>query len=327
MKKKNITRFFLFCLLVVPLLLFSTDTSKENDICKLNDSEELFGDFNEEILKIPEDAGAYTEARIHVNNNWSATNITYDWCNYQNGFYIIENVTIDADDSGSAILINNTIDYFIIRNCTTIEAGSGFDAGIKLIDVENGIITNNNCSENTYAGIRLDDCKNITITNNDFIDNQFNGIYAWNGCYNITVFNNTFDNSERLIYTEYVFESTISNNTFGGASSNEGVHLRSSDDIIVANNTFNDLYAAMILWACDNPVVSANEMIQCGIDFQSTSSSEAASASIYLNNTVDGKAVYYFGGKSNLDTADFTTNGDPGQIILGDCHCFRLYYI
>ena len=103
---------------------------------------------------------------IHIDgsnpNNWTWTAGNYSWCYFDNGYYIIENVTIDANGSptGSGILINNSKnDYFIIRNCTIFNADSYFlDSGIWLENTNNGTIENNNCSNN-HQGIYLINCE------------------------------------------------------------------------------------------------------------------------------------------------------------------------
>ncbi|MFX1499213.1 MAG: hypothetical protein ACFFBH_16980, partial [Promethearchaeota archaeon] len=62
-------------------------------------------------------------AFIDIDNNWSLTASTYDWCTGNgswNNPYIIDSVTIDASTSptGSGIVVNNSkTDYFRIENC------------------------------------------------------------------------------------------------------------------------------------------------------------------------------------------------------------------
>jgi len=97
----------------------------------------------------PSDFWNFVGTTISIDNNWTTTNSTYDWCNGAGTVgdpYIIENMTIDAQNSGSCILIENSIDYFIIRNCTLIDGGeSSLNSGIFLNNVQNGLILNNTC--------------------------------------------------------------------------------------------------------------------------------------------------------------------------------------
>ena len=71
-------------------------------------------------LKGPNLSGSWPNCpRIHIkDDNWSMTEL--DWIQVNAGTegdpHIIENVTIDAGGVGSAILIENSSEYFIIRN-------------------------------------------------------------------------------------------------------------------------------------------------------------------------------------------------------------------
>jgi parallel beta-helix repeat protein len=101
--------------------------------------------------------------------------------------YIIENIVIDGQNSGSCITIRNSHVFFIIRNCTLYNSGwswSNWDSGIKLINTRNGKLLNNNCSYNNGNGI-LEICGN----NNNFSKNTVNynshhGISSWRSDYN-----------------------------------------------------------------------------------------------------------------------------------------------
>ena len=102
---------------------------------------------SENIINYPKMSGYWDLPFIYINGNWSYTAGNYTWCSgdgsWQNP-YVIENVTIDASSSptGSGILIENSKqNYFIIRNCTIFNAGTG----IKLENSTNGRLTENNC--------------------------------------------------------------------------------------------------------------------------------------------------------------------------------------
>ena len=67
--------------------------------------------------------------------------------------YVIEDLVIDGEDSGSCILIENSGVYFKIENCTIYNSY----AGIRLSNVSNSLIITNNCSSNSN-GILLWRC-------------------------------------------------------------------------------------------------------------------------------------------------------------------------
>ena len=103
----------------------------------------------------------YTESFIHVNGNWSAMT-SYEWCSGDGSWdnpYKIENVTIDASGSlvGSGILIENSLNnYFKVQNCTIFNVAPNDNyGGIKMNNVANGTLFNNNCSNNGRSGIML----------------------------------------------------------------------------------------------------------------------------------------------------------------------------
>ncbi|TFF87519.1 MAG: hypothetical protein EU548_10185, partial [Promethearchaeota archaeon] len=120
--------------------------------------------------------------------NWTAINSTYDWCNgkgTKDEPYIIENITIDAGGSGSCLTIQNSIVYFIIRNCTFYNSGSVFpNAGIYMYNVNNGTLVNNTCSRNNFHGIYLRNCDKNEILNNTANDNAYRGIWLDDSDYN-----------------------------------------------------------------------------------------------------------------------------------------------
>ena len=123
--------------------------------------------------------------RIHIDNNWSDTATDYDWCTglgTPQTPYRIENVTIDAQNSGSCIYIENTYDNFIIQNCTLTNSEASPHGAIGLYFVSNGKIidnniTNNNIFSNHENGIALLFSDNNIFSKNNFESNKVNGFY------------------------------------------------------------------------------------------------------------------------------------------------------
>ncbi len=105
---------------------------------KFND-DEIINDKVKVNLRAPKTSEIWNNfSYIHIDGNWS-TAAAYEWCRGDGSWgnpYVIENMTITAVGSptGSGIFINNSKnDYFIIRNVTVLNAGSGSnDAGIKM---------------------------------------------------------------------------------------------------------------------------------------------------------------------------------------------------
>ena len=147
---------------------------------------------NEQKLK---SAGYWELGPIEIDDNipsknWLYTATTYDWCSGSGTFldpYIIENITIDGGYTDACILIKNSHDsYFIIRNCTVYNSGNGVpEGGIVLQDTDNGVLIDNNCSNNNI-GIYLGGDYNIISGNNCSYNNVW-GIISF-GYYNIISF-------------------------------------------------------------------------------------------------------------------------------------------
>ncbi|MBD3255758.1 MAG: hypothetical protein GF383_11745 [Candidatus Lokiarchaeota archaeon] len=170
--------------------------------------------------EVPKISGYWSVDFIHIDGNWSdaARDLEYisgagNWTHP----YLIENVTIDAVGTGSGILIENTNEYFTIKNCTiTNSEATGSDAGINLDNVHNGTIYLNNCTDNWY-GINLKQSTNITIHDNFLSDNPAIAIRLQ-------------QSQNNLIY-----------HNFGNGNDVYGLMLvSSSDNNIIYDNEFND---------------------------------------------------------------------------------------
>ncbi|MHA1678212.1 MAG: right-handed parallel beta-helix repeat-containing protein [Promethearchaeota archaeon] len=112
--------------------------------------------------------------------NWSYTAAHYDWCRGSGTLldpYIIENVTIDGQNSTNCIEILNSNVYFIIRNCTLYNSAT-YKAGLSLYKTSNGKLIDNHLSYN-YIGIYLDNCNNNELKENNMTNNDA-GIFLGN---------------------------------------------------------------------------------------------------------------------------------------------------
>ena len=217
---------------------------------------------------------------IHIDGNWSdAAALPSSWCQGSGTWqdpYIIENVTLDASSSptGSGILIENTNDYFIIRNCTISNPVDSLDAAIYITHSHNGTIENNVLSSNEVGkGIMLygqfpsKACKNITlkhniindfdrgiedqnadnveILNNEIFSNEFQGIYVGASINNCDILNNNVsDNGDNgIALSGNGANNLIQNNTIQNNNGN-GIKLDLLSDTNVTGNRIihNGLY-------------------------------------------------------------------------------------
>ncbi|KKM86770.1 hypothetical protein LCGC14_1275670 [marine sediment metagenome] len=189
----------IFVLLTINQYNFSKNESNYDDNREIRD---------ETNLKKPKSSEFWDEndvSSIHISaDNWSATDLP--WIQNQTGTWsdphIIENVTIDGTGKTYGIFIENSNDYFTIRNVSIYNVGTGgtWDAALKLVSSSNGIIINSNFSNNEQ-GILLRASSNITISNNIASENTESGVYlASNSDYNVVSENYISENTNFGIY-------------------------------------------------------------------------------------------------------------------------------
>ncbi|MHA1750513.1 MAG: NosD domain-containing protein [Promethearchaeota archaeon] len=164
------------------------------------------------------------------------------WCTGSgtwNDPYIIKNLSIDGQGVDNCIEIRNSNVFFIIRNTTLYGASSAdYRAAIHLVNVNNSLIIENNCSNNGHIGIILyENCYNNTIKGNLLHNNDGAGIslrYSLNN----TIRDNWIANSTG-VFGVYFLQSHYTrfiNNTVQGCSA--GIRIHATEHTIVSNNVF-----------------------------------------------------------------------------------------
>jgi len=224
--------------------------------------------------------------------NWSYTALTYDWCTGKgelNDPYVIENITINGENSGNCIEIRNSNEYFKIEGCTLFNSSIGsnpnYNAGIKLVSATNGRIINNNCSNNRGCGIFLyQDSNNNSILKNIMNDNDLWGIkiqecnnnVVWGGVVrrNIEIGILLFDSNENEIsgnvasdgikpgiYVMSSHNNTIFNNRVEN-NQDVGLYLYDGYGNFVYRNVITNHQYGVIIFNCDNTTIINNRV--CG---------------------------------------------------------------
>ena len=159
-------------------------------------------------------AGFWELSEIYIEDddplkNWAITAATEPWCSGSGTWidpFIIENVTINGQNSGSCITIYDSNAYFIIRNCTVYNSGSnlgGLDSGIKIKNSKNGKIFNNTCRANNGFGISLEDANNCSAEQNTVENNGLSGFFLHTAYDNINCDNNQITNNNITSNDEY----------------------------------------------------------------------------------------------------------------------------
>jgi len=222
--------------------------------------------------------------KIHIDNNWTAAKST-GICTGNGTYsepYVIEDLVINSGNSESCILIENSDVYFKIENCTLYNSGPGlYNAGIKLNNVLNGQLINNDCSTNNGVGIGLYQCQNNTIVgnivnnndkfglflvvshNNILSENTLNensdGIYLGLSNNNKILNNSAFNNDWRGIYlSSSSNNNTIMNNNVTYNPYN-GIDISDSHDIKIVGNIANhNGWNGIFLWKSNFITISGN---------------------------------------------------------------------
>ena len=202
--------------------------------------------------------------------------------------WIIENLEIEGNGSSNCIVIMDTSDHFILRNCFL----HGVSPGLALVRTSNAVIHNNTITTNNSTGISILGSENNTIDGNNITGN-YNGIF--------------FDASYYYDFEECK-DNTISNNLL--ASNHYGIHITYLEGGTIQNNTLdNNVYGIYIEWGVEDLVIMNNTMFGDGI-----SSINGDGHVISTSNTVNGKPIYYYKNHNGG-----TVPAGAGQIILANC--------
>ncbi|MBY9007140.1 MAG: right-handed parallel beta-helix repeat-containing protein [Candidatus Lokiarchaeota archaeon] len=247
--------------------------------------------------------------------------IILDW---SNDIDVINNTINNNDGTINSGIIGNTRYSYIFKN-NIINGEYGINIGGY-----NNIIKNNDIYNCTIDGIFLNhyEIEDKVITdsiNNKIIDNRCNniendGIVIHERNSDSLVRNNSVINSNSIGIRDNGYNSTLFNNTINlckyGLSIDEN-----ADNGTYSNNIIDRCEVGMYLTGNgENHIINNNKFKLCGIFLNKDApSSSLMSYNIDYSNTVNSKPIYYYSNSSNLNTADFTTYGSPGQIILINC--------
>ncbi len=193
---------------------------------------------------------AYTpHSRISINSDgdFSLQATSEGWAGNGSEFdpYIIEGYIISSDQS--CISISGTYVHFVIRDCILETISGGWDFGIALSHVHDGVV--DSCLvRGKYLGIAAWTVYNCAFVNNTIYDTDI--ALNIDSCRNCTVDSNTLVGCSPMVYghsTNY-WRNTFSNNTVDGSPF--GWFWNVTDTVIDG-----DLYGAITLAECTNVTV------------------------------------------------------------------------
>ncbi len=282
-KYKQISLVSLLALLILlPMLLYSW-----NNLLSINN--QLFSE------ETPKKAGYWTSSPIFIyeNDDWSSKYTSQPWFSGSGSWsdpYVIENLTINGQNSGSCIRIRDSTVYYTIRNCTLYNAGSASNnAGLNIWNADNGLIIGNNCSYNHEDGIWVYMSQNITILNNTANYNEYYGIQVresinirvtgniacnsliFDGlCFtdsnNVNVTNNICCNNTQVgirlwgmagsCYDFKVYDNELRNNYYG-------IHLENAISNEISDNIIDTSTIGIHFYDGDGNIISDNKISNC----------------------------------------------------------------
>lgn len=250
-----------------------------------------------------------------------------------------------AARSNETILDGNTA-------CFNSLIGIHIDGGYTYHNSYNNLIINNNASYNAAEGIRVTFTNDTKIMNNTAINNGYD---SWVGnalniqlCQNITISKNNLQGGGEAIYAYWLNSINFYNNTIS-SSKGSGLFIEYSKDVNIVNNIFEDNSDGISLHGyyyydefqgIENCIISENtfidctqggiqigdifnltinnnEFINCGILITGSASLYHATSHTILENYVNGKPVYYYVNRTNLEIKN---DSNIGQILLVNCN-------
>ena len=126
-----------------------------------------------------------------------------------------------------------------------------------LINCENSLISNQDLG-NASIGLHCQGCQNITISDNRISNTIGEGVLIEDS-YNIKISNNTISNNgEEGINLDYSNEVVITNNTIIAHDNDYGFYSRSSYDVMITENLFNNNKGGLCLESSSSATIANN---------------------------------------------------------------------
>ena len=326
---KQIYHMMLFLTIAILLILFiypglPLNANNNTPIKKSNNSERN----SLENLKLSQ---YYLSFVYIIDDNWTEGN--YPWLIKGDGTagnpHIIQDVIIDGDGTRNCILIENCIQYFIIRNCEVYNSGT-YDSGIRLLYTNNGKIINNHVYQNGY-GIELKYSSNNNVTDNIVEDNTYCGIRNYaipeqgrNADNNVIVKNDISKVNGHGIeifkgHNINITENTIKNT--GTAIQVQGIYANNYiNSINPVKNEIDSSYIGISLRMINNSEIRDNVIQNCeynGIQAQYCDNLKFINNEA-INNTQNG---FWFGYCNNINCSLIKSqNNTEYGIYLAECN-------
>ncbi|MFX0103418.1 MAG: right-handed parallel beta-helix repeat-containing protein, partial [Candidatus Hodarchaeota archaeon] len=226
MKKKTMEKIILPVIVVVISITIVLD---ENGIGNLKETSlgNLFSSVSHPRITL-----VGNPALVNFTNNTGGNGTSWgDAC-------ILEDMEIDAANSGHGISISDTDVYLIIRGCTITNAETNPQAGIFFQNVTNARVENCSVQHNWY-GIYLSYSSNVEVRDCDFYQNQRSAVHSDHTNDSTYIGNTANPNWYTTFHLLYSHNNLISRNTMIGSSA-EQIAITLSDDNVIFKNTIDN---------------------------------------------------------------------------------------
>ncbi len=243
-------------------------------------------------------------SRISISNDFDfasqATSEGWPGDGTESDPYIIEGYIISSDQS--CISIRDTTVHFVIRDCVLETIMGGWDFGISLMQMPNGVV--DSCLiRGKYIGIGAWTVYDCTFVNNTIYDTNI--ALNIDSCRNFTVDSNAFVGCSPLVYghsTNY-WRHTFMNNTVDGKPF--GWFWNVADTVIDG-----DLYGAIALAECTNVTVLGGVFSNATVGLQMGYCTDCSLRNSFIHGAQDGVTTTF----SDSITIDNNTIYDCAEL-------------
>ncbi len=269
--------------------------------------------------------------------------------------FLIQNLDINANDTGAGIFIGNVSKHFKIQGCVVQNAVSTGSvslfsgAGIQIYNTANGTINACYVSHNNYGVMVRDGSHDISVTNNILTHNsqaglQIQGYFSSRLARILVQGNDCSHPSNYCMYIQYADHVTTTQNnvSFGNygiyasncnflsvtwntaIKSSSGLYLDhcygsapvQASGVRVENNTvYNSNSEGITLYADRYGRASNNTLFMCSMGLGGGAPEDFGRLTITPDNTVNGRIVRYY---HNGDMSAVTVPANAGEVIAGN---------
>jgi len=192
-----------------------------------------------EVIDKNHKIGISSSENITINGNFELSQISSSGNGTELNPYVIENLIINGQNNTYCMFIENTDKYFVIENCTLLNAS----VGLWFYNVTFGNVESSLIHQNLNIGIYLNCSYSCNFYYNNVESNKVSGITLYNSSNNNFVLNNINFNFNNGIILNRSHNNTLSLNLLHN-NRNNGLLLNYSDsNDIVGNSIDNHTYA------------------------------------------------------------------------------------